>query len=264
MTTQHEKAVAFARLHEQPHPFVIPNPWDAGSAKEFGSLGFSALATTSYGLAASLGRRDGARAVSRDEALAHARAIVEAVDLPVSADLEHGYGDNPTDVARTIRLAAVAGLVGASIEDATGLDGEPIYAFDIAVERIAAAAEAARALPFPFTLTARAENYLHDVNDLDDTIARLVAYERAGADVLYAPMLPDADAIRAVCAALSKPVNVLAWGPVLDLSLDELADLGVRRVSTGSMLYNLAQRTASNAARSIAATGRFDALSLKR
>jgi 2-methylisocitrate lyase-like PEP mutase family enzyme len=258
--TQAEKARAFEQLHRGPEPFVIPNPWDAGSAKAIAALGFSALATTSWGLAVSLGRTDGTRSVSRDEALANAKAIVDAVDLPVAADLENGYGDDPRDVAETIRLAAQAGLVGASIEDATGIGEAPIYPLDQAVERIAAAVRAARSLPFPFMLVARAENFLQDIEDLDDTIARLRAYEAAGADVLYAPMLPDRKAIARVCAAVTKPVNVLAYGDARSLSARELGELGVRRISVGSGLFNVAHRAYVNAARAIHETGRFDAL----
>ena len=187
--SQAERARAFRALHERPGAFVIPNPWDVGTARILAGLGFEALATTSAGMAFALGRRDGA--VSRDDALAHARTIVGATALPVSADLENGFGDAPETVAETIRLAAGTGLVGGSIEDATGDPDRPIYDRSLAVERIAAAVEAARALPFPFTLTARAENFLHGRPDLDDTIGRLQAFEAAGADVLYAPGLRD-------------------------------------------------------------------------
>lgn len=258
--TQAAKARTFAQLHEGPELFVLPNPWDAGSARALTALGFKALTTTSYGLAVSLGRSDGTRAVSRDEALANAKAIVDATDLPVAADLENGYGDTPKIVAETIRHAAAAGLVGASIEDATGDRDQPIYDFGLAVERVAAAAKAARELPFPFVLVARAENFLHGIDDLDDAVARLVAFEAAGADVLYAPLLPDADAIRRVCSAVRKPVNVLAAGPVLSMSVHELHALGVRRVSLGSGLFHVAQRAFIAAATSIRDTGRFEAL----
>lgn len=200
------------------------------------SLGFEALATTSAGLAFSLGRRDGEAAVSRDEALDHARAIVEATPLPVSADLENGFGDGPEMVAQTIAMAAGVGLVGASIEDATGRPNHPIYERAQAVERVAAAVEAARACACPFVLTARAENFLHDRPDLDDTLARLVAFEAAGADVLYAPGLRDLEAIRPVCAALTRPVNVIMGIAGAAFSVDELAAAGVRRISLGSAL----------------------------
>ncbi|MGH8698389.1 MAG: isocitrate lyase/PEP mutase family protein, partial [Burkholderiales bacterium] len=205
--TQTEKATRFRALHEGPGAFVIPNPWDAGSARILAGLGFQALATSSGASAGILGRRDGQ--VTREEALAQARAIVLATDLPVSADLEKGFGDAPAAAAETIRLAAEVGLVGGSIEDATGDKEKPLYDIGHATERVAAAAQAARALPFPFTLTARAENYLRGNPDLEDTIRRLQAFERAGADVLFAPGLPDLAAVRAVCAAVSKPINFM-------------------------------------------------------
>lgn len=228
---QFEKAQRFKAMHEGPL-FVIPNPWDAGTARLLASLGFGALTTTSAGLAYSLGRQD--MSVSREEALKNAADIIAAVDLPVAADLENGYGDAPEDAATTIRRAAEVGLVGGSIEDATGRPDAPIYGFEHAVERIAAAVEAARALPFPFTFVARAENYLHGRTDLDDTIRRLLAFEKAGADVLFAPGLPSLDAIRTVCASVSKPVNVVLGAKNTPYSLDQLAEVGVRRVSTGS------------------------------
>ena len=194
----------FQALHERKKPFVVGNPWDAGSARILTSLKYEALSTTSAGLAFSLGRKDGTAAVSRAEALENAKSIVEATNLPVAADLENGYGHAPEDAAETIRLAAEAGLVGGSIEDATGDEANPIYEFDHAVERIAAAAEVAKALPFPFMLVARAENYLHGRPELDDTIKRLQAFERAGAQVLYAPGLTRPEDIRAVCASVYK------------------------------------------------------------
>jgi 2-methylisocitrate lyase-like PEP mutase family enzyme len=229
--TAAEKAAAFRELHGRPGAFVIPNPWDAGTARVLAALGFEALATTSSGLGYRLGRRDAQGLVTRDETLSDAATIVDATPLPVSADLQNGFGDEPEAVAETIRGAAAVGLVGGSIEDATTRPDDPIYPVTEAAERVAAAAEAARALPFPFVLTARAENYLYGRRDLEDTIARLRAYEAAGADVLYAPGLRDVDEIRAVCAAVSRPVNVLALrgGP----SLDALAAAGVRRVSIG-------------------------------
>ena len=199
-----ERAAEFRRLHEGPGAFVMPNPWDAGTARILTGIGYPALATTSAGLAYTLGRRDGESAVSREEALEHSALITAATDLPVNGDLENGFGHDPESVAETIRGAAAAGLVGCSIEDSTSAPGEPIYSLAHAVERIAAGAEAAAALPFPFILTARAENYLHGRSDLDDTIARLQAFEKAGADVLYAPGLRDIEDIRTVCAALSR------------------------------------------------------------
>lgn len=230
---QEQKAQRFQALHQGPL-FVIPNPWDAGSARLLAGFGFQALATTSAGLAFALGRRDGEGSVSRDEALRNAADIIAATDLPVSADLENGYGDTPEDAADTIRLAAEVGLVGGSIEDATGNAASPIYDFNLSVERVAAAAEAAHALPFPFTFVGRAENFLHGRNDLDDTIRRLQAYETAGADVLFAPGLPSLDAIRTVCASVTKPVNVVLGQKHTPYTVADLAAAGVRRISTGS------------------------------
>lgn len=205
MTTQREKAERFKTLHERDGAFLIPNPWDAGCARLLQGLGFEALATTSAGFAQTLGRLDGS--VTLEEKLAHCRALSEVTDVPLSADLENGFADDPQSVARTIRLAAEAGVVGGSIED---YSGERIYDFEHAVERVKAAVEAARSLDFPFTLTARAENLLRGRQDLDDTIRRLQAYAQAGADVLYAPGLRTLDEIREVCRAVDKPVNVLA------------------------------------------------------
>src|SRR5919202_5858870 len=208
--SQTEKGKQFRALHERPGAFVIPNPWDAGTARILTHLGFEALTTTSAGLAFTLGRPDGAGRVTRDETIANAKAIADATDLPVAADLENGFGDAPEAAAETIRLAGeVGGIVGGSIEDATGDPRRPIYDFAHAVERVAAAAEAARALPFPFVFVARAENFLHGRPDLDDTIRRLQAFERAGADVLFAPGIKDAAEIRTLCASVGKPVNVL-------------------------------------------------------
>lgn len=241
MTHQQQRGEAFRALHQREGLFVLPNPWDAGSAKMLAHLGFAALATTSAGLAFALGRRDAEGAVSRDEALANARQIIEATPLPVAADLENGYGDAPDDCAETIRLAAACGLVGGSIEDATGRPDTPIYPLELAVERITAAVQAARALPFTFTLAARAENFLHGRADLDDTIRRLVAFAEAGADVLYAPGLKTREEIAAVVSAVApRPVNVLVGSPVVQLGLEELAALGVKRVSVGSTLARAA------------------------
>lgn len=256
MSIYRERAERLRALHQQTELLVLPNPWDAGSAKMLAALGFHALATTSAGLAFSLGRRDAEGAVSRDEALANARAIVEATPLPVVADLENGYGDSPEACAATVRVAAQVGLVGGSIEDATGRADEPIYPFELAVERIRAAVEAARALDIPFTLTARAENFLHGRPDLHDTIRRLAAYAEAGADVLYAPGLTTREQIRAVVEAVApKPVNVLVGSPSLTLSLDELAQLGVRRVSLGSNLARVAYGAFLQAASGLAEHG---------
>lgn len=252
MTDQSQRARDFAALHQGPDLLVLPNPWDAGSARMLTHLGFKALATTSAGLAFSLGRRDAEGAVSREEALANARAIVEATPLPVAADLENGYGDSPEACAETLRLAAEAGLVGGSIEDASGRPEAPIYDAGLALERIQAAVEAARALPFPFTLAARAENFLHGRPDLDDTLRRLVAYAEAGADVLYAPGLTAREQIAEVVAAVApKPVNILVGSPALALTLDELAALGVRRVSLGSNLARVAYGAFFEAARQL-------------
>jgi 2-methylisocitrate lyase-like PEP mutase family enzyme len=252
---QHEKATRFRTLHEAPGVFVIANAWDGGSARILTGLGFRALATSSGACAATLGRVDGK--VTRDEALSHARNIVAATDSPISADLEKGFGDTPEVVAETIRLAAGAGLVGGSIEDATGDNDKPLYDIGHAVERIAAAAEAARALPFPFTLTARSENYLRGNPDLDDTIRRLQAFERAGAHVLFAPGLPDLAAVRAVCEALTKPVNFMVAIKGKSFSVAELAAAGVRRISLATSLYRTAMSGLVSAAREVKDAGTF-------
>lgn len=256
--TQAEKAARFKALHERTGAFLIPNPWDAGTAKILTNLGFEALTTTSAGLAFTLGRRDGSGAVSRDEALDNAKAIVAATSLPVAADLENGYGHSPHACAETVRLAGeLAGLVGGSIEDATGDASKPIYEFQHAVDRVAAAAAAARALPFPFALVARAENYLYGRPDLDDTLRRLQAFEAAGADVLYAPGLAKAEDIRTVCATLKKPVNVLAGFKGAPASVSDLAALGVKRVSIGAALNRAALGAFIDAARELASQGSF-------
>lgn len=229
MTDQRDKAERFLQLHHGPGPLLIPNPWDAGSARLLEYLGFAALATTSSGFAATLGRLDGS--VTREEALAHAAAISAAATVPVSADLENGFADSPAGVAETVRLATATGLAGCSIEDATGRDGDPVYDRALAVDRVAAAAEAAHAGPGRLVLTARAENYLHGRPDLADTIARLQAYAEAGADVLYAPGLTSLADVREVVGSVDRPVNVLALpsGP----TVAELAEAGVSRVSVG-------------------------------
>jgi 2-methylisocitrate lyase-like PEP mutase family enzyme len=237
MPAQSAKAERFRLLHQQPGAFVIPNPWDAGTAIILASLGFEALATTSAGLAFALGLRDGG--LTREAAIANVKAIAAATDLPVSADLENCYADAPAEAAQTLVLAAEAGAVGGSIEDASGDPAKPIYDFALAVERVAAAAEAVRALPFPFTLTARAENFLNGRDDLDDTIRRLQAFAQAGADVLYAPALPDLDAIRTVCQSVGKPVNVLAGARQMH-SVAELIEAGAKRISIGSGLNRAA------------------------
>ena len=236
--TQTEKAEAFRKHHEGPKAFVIPNPWDGGSARVLEGLGFQALATSSGACAGTFGRRDGR--VTREEALAHAKLICTATDLPVVADLEKGFGDAPSDAAETIRLAAGAGLVGGSIEDATGNKDKPLFDFNHAVERVAAAVEAARKHPFPFTLTARTENFLRGNPDLDDTIKRLQAFEKAGADVLFSPGLPDLASVKAVCGALKKPFNFMVGIRGKSFSVAELEAAGVRRISLATSLYRAA------------------------
>jgi len=253
--TQREKATRFKGLHEGSSAFVMPNPWDAGSARVLAGLGFQALATSSGASAGVLGRRDGE--VTREEALAHARAIVAATDLPVSADLEKGFGDAPADAAETIRLAAEAGLVGGSIEDATGDKDKPLYDISLAIERVEAAAEAARALPFPFTLTARAENFLRGNPDLENTIKRLQAFATAGADVLFAPGLPDLASVRAVCSAVSKPVNFMVGIKGKSFSVAELEAAGVKRISLATSLYRAAMTGLLEAAREVKENGTF-------
>jgi 2-methylisocitrate lyase-like PEP mutase family enzyme len=256
MTTQQDKATRFRSLHEVPGIFVIANAWDGASARILTGLGFRALATSSGACAATLGRIDGK--VTRDEALAHAQAIVSSTDCPVSADLEKGFGDSPQAVAETIRLAAeTTGLVGCSIEDATGNPDNPLYDFNHAVERIAAAAETARRMPFPFTLTARSENYLRGNPNLDDTIRRLQAFEKAGADVLFAPGLPDLAAVRAVCSSVSKPVNFMVAIKGKSFTVAELAAAGVRRISLASSLYRTAMTGLIAAAREVKDQGTF-------
>lgn len=251
--TQAEKAARFHALHAGPEIFVIPNPWDAGSARMLAGLGFSALATSSSAAAGTLGRCD--YGLLRDEALAGARLIVEATDLPVSADLENGFGDEPGVVADTIRSAAAIGLVGGSIEDARG--GATPYELSLAVERVAAAAAAARQLPFPFVVVARAENYARGIFDLRDTIKRLQAYEQVGADVLFAPGLPDLAAVRTVCAALTKPVNVVGSMQNGAVTLNQLAEAGVRRVSLATGFYRAAMTGLREAAVEVREHGTF-------
>lgn len=251
------RGAAFRELHNGPGPFVIPNPWNAGTAQILAGLGFPALATTSAGLAVALGLPDGANLLDRDMVLANAREIVAAMPLPVSADLESGFAETPEGVAETIRAAGDTGLVGGSIEDATGLPGEPVRPLAEAVDRVTAAVEAARGLPFPFTVTARAENFLYGRPDLDDTIRRLRAYEEAGADVLYAPGLPSADAVRAVCTSVGRPVNVLAGSGKPSLDVAGLAACGARRISLGSTLSRAALGGFVRAAREVLDHGTF-------
>jgi 2-methylisocitrate lyase-like PEP mutase family enzyme len=253
--TQADKAKQFRALHEGPDAFVVANVWDGGSARMMAAIGFKALATSSGASAGLLGRRDGR--VTRDEAMAQARVICEETDLPVSADLEKGFGDSPEIVAETIRRAAEAGLVGCSIEDATGNPDSPIFEFTRATERIAAAAAAARALPFPFTLTGRTENFLRGRPDLDDTIKRLKAFEAAGADALMAPGLPDLDAVRAVCSAVGKPFNFMVGIKGKSFTVSALAAAGVKRISLATSLYRAAMTGLLNAAKEVREQGTF-------
>jgi 2-methylisocitrate lyase-like PEP mutase family enzyme len=255
MATQQEKAARFQALHRGPGAFVIPNPWDGGSARLLAGLGFQALATSSGAAAGVLGRRDGR--ITREEALAQVRIIVAATELPVSADLEKGFGDSPEVVAETVRLAAQAGLVGCSIEDATGDKAKPLYDFDFAVERVRAAVKAARSVGFPFTLTARSENFLRGNPDLADTIRRLQAFADAGADVLFAPGLPDLDAVRKICAAVSKPFNFMVGLKGKSFSVAELEKAGVRRISLATSLYRAAMTGLLDAAREAKEKGTF-------
>lgn len=250
-----EKYAQFKALHEGQAAFVIPNPWDAGSARILSAMGFQALATTSAGYAFSVGRRDSFAGLSRPELLANAKMIVEATDLPVSADLEDGFGALPEICAETVRLASAIGLVGGSIEDATGDPDNPIYDLDAAVDRVAAAAEAAAGLPF--VLTARAENFLWGRKDLKDTIARLQAFSAAGADVLYAPGLPDIEAIAAVCRAVDKPVNVVMGLQGGSYSVAELSAVGVRRISVGGSFARAALGALKRAAHEVLTGGTF-------
>ncbi len=250
-----EKAKRFSALHDAPGTFVIPNPWDVASAQILAGLGFQALATSSAASACAIGRKD--HQLTRDETLALARAIVDATDLPVSADLGKGFGDSPEVVAETIRRAADAGLVGCTIEDSTGNPDQPLYDLSLAVERIAAAAEAARALRFPFVLTARAHNFVYANPNLDDTIARLKAFEKVGADVLFAPGLPDLEAVRELCSALSKPFNFMVGIKGKSFSVDELAAAGVKRISLATSLYRAAMTAFLDAARQVRDSGQF-------
>jgi len=253
--TQAEKGAAFRALHHRDGAFIIPNPFDAGTARLLGYLGFEALATTSAGYAFSLGQRD--NTVGREQMMAHVKAIVDATPLPVSADLENGFGDDPETVAETIRQAAAAGLAGCSIEDSTSRADDPIYEHEHAVERMRAAAEVAHALPFPFTLTGRAENYLVGRPDLADTIRRLQSYQEAGADVLYAPGLRTRDDIAAVVRSVDRPVNVVMPLQGVQLTLADLSSLGVKRVSIGSALSRAALGAFLRAAREMKEKGTF-------
>ncbi len=255
MSTQIEKGRIFRALHERDRAFIIPNPWDIGTARLLAHLGFEALATTSAGYAFSAGKRDGS--IGREETMAHAAAIVSATALPVSADLENGFGDTPEIVAETIRLAAESGLVGGSIEDVPRRANSEVYELQHAADRVRAAAEVVRGLPFPFTLTARAENFIVGRPDLKDTLARLQAYQEAGANVLYAPGLSSKDDIGAVVRSVDRPVNVLMGMQGVQLSLAELSAVGVRRVSVGSALCRAALGAFLRAAREMQEHGTF-------
>jgi 2-methylisocitrate lyase-like PEP mutase family enzyme len=245
----------FRALHERRAIFVMPNAWDAGSARALSRLGFEALGTSSAATAAMLGVEDGA--ASRATALENAKSIMGATDLPVSADFGCGFGDDPSAAAETVRMAGSIGLAGCSIEDAVARRGGPQYDLSQAVERVAAAVEAGRTLPAPFTLTARAENFIRDNPDLDDTIERLRAYERAGADVLFAPGLPSLEAVRTVCSALTKPVSFMAGIPRRSFTVRDLESAGVRRISLGGSLYRAAMAGVVTAAREVLETGTF-------
>ena len=253
MRTQADKAARFRELHQRPGAFIIPNPWDAGTAKLLAAMGFEALATTSLGVANTLGQST----ISLDAIIEKCRMIVEATDLPVNADLENCGADDPKTAARAITRAAEAGVVGGSIEDSTGNREHPIYDFSLAVERVQAAVEAARALPFPFMLTARAENLLHGRNDLDDTIKRLQAFEAVGADVLYAPGVYDAKTIRTVTASLGKPFNLVMGFADPTLTVDQIAAAGVKRISTGGAMERHALNAFLRSAREMKDKGSF-------
>lgn len=259
--TESKKVRAFRDLHQSGAPFVIPNPWDAGSARILEGLGFKALATTSSGFALTKGRRD--YGVTRDEVLDHCREIAASVDIPVTADLENGFGAAPEDAANTIRLASETGLCGGSIEDASGDEDDPIYELAHAIDRVAAAVEAAGKSADGFLLTARAEAYLHGKGDLDAVIKRLQAFEEAGADILYAPGLPDLEAVRSVCRSVSKPVNILIYGGLAKHAVGEFADAGAARLSVGGALAWSAYGTLADA-QSILNDGQFDCLAANR
>ena len=256
MLTQAEKGAAFAELHRRNGAFIIPNPWDVGSARLLAHLGFEALATSSAGYAFSIGKPD--NAVGREAMLVHAAAVAAATDLPVSIDLENGFGDAPEIVAETIRLAAATGAVGGSIEDATERTGDPLYDRALAVERIKAAAEVVRGLSFPFMLTARAENYLVGKPDLKDTIERLQMYQDAGADVLYAPGLTNKDDIATLISAVDRPVNVLLGLKGVNLTVHDMSAIGAKRISVGSGLARCALGAFLRAARNMREHGTFD------
>lgn len=257
MSEAERRGTIFRDLHAMPEILVLPNPWDRGTARLFENLGFKGLATTSAGLAFSLGRRDGIGGVNADETFGHIRDMLDATSLPVSADLENGFGESPEAVAKTIIKAGAVGLSGASIEDATYRPEDPLFDLPLAVERIHAAVEAARTMRHPFVLTARAENFIRGRPNLDETLRRLQAYEKAGADVLYAPGLPDERALRLICGSLIKPFNYVAGVGSTRFTLEELRAIGVRRVTIGTSLVRAALNTALRAAREIIDHGTF-------
>jgi len=253
--TQNEKALRFQEMHKRPGVLLLPNPWDAGSTRILADLGFEALATSSGAAAGTFGRRDGQ--LTRDQALESVRNIVNATDLPVSGDLENGFGESPEAASQTVRLAAEIGLVGCSIEDASGGKNPQLYNLQLATERIAAAVQAAKSLPFPFTLLARAENFVRDKPDLDDAIKRLLAYQEAGADALSAPGLPDLASVRNVCSAVSKPVNFMVGGRGRSFSVAQLAEAGVKRISFATFFYRAAMTGLIQAASEAKQSGTF-------
>jgi 2-methylisocitrate lyase-like PEP mutase family enzyme len=256
--TQAEKALRFQQLHQRPGAFLLPNPWDAGSARILAGLGFEALATSSGAAAGTFGRRDGQ--ITRDQALENVRSIVSAADLPVSGDLENGFGDSPEAAAETVCRAAEIGLVGCSIEDASRDSNPKLYDLQFASERIAAAVEAAKSLPFKFILMARAENFVRGKPDLDDAIKRLLAYEKAGADALSAPGLPDLAAVRRVCSAVSRPVNFMVGARGRSFTVAQLAEAGVKRISFATSLFRAAMTALIQAATEAKQSGTFDCL----
>jgi 2-methylisocitrate lyase-like PEP mutase family enzyme len=256
MKTQAQKAAEFEALHKAPGCFVIPNPWDAGSARVLAGLGFKALTTTSAGYARSIGFPD--YNAGRENVMAHIRDMAPAIDIPLAADLEDGFGPKPEDCAETIRQGAEAGLVGGSIEDFTGDRGDPIYSIEQAAERVRAAVEAAQRLSFKFMLCARAENYLHGRQDLGDTILRLQAFQEAGADVLFAPGLNTSDEIRSVCESIDRPFNIVRGPRKEMLTVAQVGELGVKRISTGGMMHAVAMSAMIGAAKEITATGTWE------
>lgn len=264
MSAQAEKAALFKTLHEGDEAFILPNPWDIGTAQTLAGMGAKALATTSAGFAFTIGKFDSVKGASREEAIAHAKAIAEATTLPVSGDFENGYGDTPADVAETVKQAIEAGLVGCSIEDSTMSRDDPAYGFEEAVARIEAGVEAARSVDFPFQFCARADGVMIGAYDLDEAIRRLQAFEKAGADVLYAPYLSDLDALKKVCTSLTRPVNALASGPFTNHNVAELSAAGARRISLGSSLFNVAMDAFYHCADALLENGDLTAISKVR